>query len=259
MLQRGKHRAGAEEDPDRSRAPADDDVPGAAKNGGPREVVVIFGGLLAFFAVVVLVTRPYQTAMDAASRAAAASSTATASAATSAALPPPLEAPMAPRVPLAAPVAGAVAGGGGASIPLPNFAGETVRLRNGLEMPAVGFGTCCRATAKGEPIVESTKLYLKHGGRLIDTAMAYANHPEIGRAVRESGVPRAELWITSKVARSPDRVWWMAASLGVVVRRMKCPSVAVACVDRRPVSSSSSSLGSKPLQVRRLTARSLPF
>jgi len=38
------------------------------------------------------------------------------------------------------------------------------------------------------------------GGRLIDTAMAYRNHAEIGRAVRDSFVPRNEIWITSKIA-----------------------------------------------------------
>mmetsp|Transcript_347 Transcript_347/g.801 ORF Transcript_347/g.801 Transcript_347/m.801 type:complete len:368 (+) Transcript_347:50-1153(+) len=77
---------------------------------------------------------------------------------------------------------------------------STISLRSGLEMPAVGFGTCCRPSAKGEAIYKSTKLFLKSGGRLIDTAMAYRNHVEIGRAVTKSGLPRSEIWITSKVA-----------------------------------------------------------
>jgi len=67
-------------------------------------------------------------------------------------------------------------------------------------MPAIGYGTCCRASAKGNAVYKSTGVYLKLGGRLIDTAMAYRNHVEIGRAVKESGVPRSEIWITSKVA-----------------------------------------------------------
>ncbi|KAL3788292.1 hypothetical protein HJC23_002866 [Cyclotella cryptica] len=76
----------------------------------------------------------------------------------------------------------------------------TISLLSGLEMPAIGYGTCCRASARGDAIYKSTGLYLKLGGRLIDTAMAYRNHDEIGRAVKESGVPRSEIWITSKVA-----------------------------------------------------------
>ena len=76
----------------------------------------------------------------------------------------------------------------------------TIRLRSGVEMPAVGYGTCCRSSARGEAIYKSTKYFLQRGGRLIDTAMAYRNHAEIGRAVRDSSVPREEIWITSKIA-----------------------------------------------------------
>ena len=78
--------------------------------------------------------------------------------------------------------------------------GLTIHLRSKLEMPAIGYGTCCRKSAKGEEVYKSTKMYLKLGGRLIDTAMAYNNHVEIGRAMKDSGVKRSEVWITSKVA-----------------------------------------------------------
>ena len=67
-------------------------------------------------------------------------------------------------------------------------------------MPLLGYGTCCRSSAKGKAIYESTRIYLKLGGRLIDTAMSYGNHVEIGQAVKVSGIPRSEIWITSKVA-----------------------------------------------------------
>ena len=66
-------------------------------------------------------------------------------------------------------------------------------------MPAIGFGTCCRKSAKGQPLITSTKEFLRQGGRLIDTAQMYKNHKDLAVAVRESGVPRAEIWITSKV------------------------------------------------------------
>ena len=77
---------------------------------------------------------------------------------------------------------------------------DTIRLRGGLQMPASGLGTCCRKTASGQPIIEATKEYLRLGGRLIDTAMAYRNHEEIGEAVRASGINREDIWITSKLA-----------------------------------------------------------
>mmetsp|Transcript_40963 Transcript_40963/g.72031 ORF Transcript_40963/g.72031 Transcript_40963/m.72031 type:complete len:345 (-) Transcript_40963:28-1062(-) len=66
-------------------------------------------------------------------------------------------------------------------------------------MPALGFGTCCRDGASGQPLIDSTKIWLSSGGRLVDTAEAYENQPDIAVAIRDSGVPREEIWITSKV------------------------------------------------------------
>lgn len=66
-------------------------------------------------------------------------------------------------------------------------------------MPRVGFGTCCRNASKGRPLIESTKSYLRMGGRLIDTAQMYDNHQDLAQAIQESGIPREELWVTSKV------------------------------------------------------------
>mmetsp|Transcript_82213 Transcript_82213/g.150427 ORF Transcript_82213/g.150427 Transcript_82213/m.150427 type:complete len:341 (-) Transcript_82213:195-1217(-) len=66
-------------------------------------------------------------------------------------------------------------------------------------MPAVGFGTCCRDAAIGPPLIESTKIYLASGGRLIDTAESYGNQPDLAVAIQESGIPREDIWITSKV------------------------------------------------------------
>jgi len=76
---------------------------------------------------------------------------------------------------------------------------ETIVLASKNRIPAIGYGTCCRSSAKGAAIYESTKLYIKHGGRHIDTAQAYGNHVEIGRAIRDSGVSRKDLWLTSKI------------------------------------------------------------
>lgn len=66
-------------------------------------------------------------------------------------------------------------------------------------MPAIGFGTCCRKDVTGPPIVQAAKAYLANGGRLIDTAQLYENHKDLAVAIKESGVPRSDLWVTSKV------------------------------------------------------------
>lgn len=71
-------------------------------------------------------------------------------------------------------------------------------------MPAVGFGTCCREGAHGSAIIESAKIYLASGGRLIDTAHRYSNHRELGFAIRTSGLPREDIWVTDKV--NPEKV-----------------------------------------------------
>ena len=89
---------------------------------------------------------------------------------------------------------------GWAALLVANANEDTIQLRSGLRMPANGLGTCCRKTARGQPIIDATKAYLQLGGRLIDTAMAYRNHEEIGEALRTSGVKREAVWITSKLA-----------------------------------------------------------
>ena len=49
----------------------------------------------------------------------------------------------------------------------------------------------------------STREYLAQGGRLIDTAQMYQNEAELGTAIRDSGVPRSDVWITDKVNTGP--------------------------------------------------------
>jgi diketogulonate reductase-like aldo/keto reductase len=66
-------------------------------------------------------------------------------------------------------------------------------------MPTHGFGTCCRKSATGEPLIQSLLAYLKHGGRLIDTAFMYGNHLDIAEALRRTDVPNKDIWITSKI------------------------------------------------------------
>ena len=78
---------------------------------------------------------------------------------------------------------------------------DTFTLSNGVKIPCVGFGTW--RTPDGEVAVSSVKEALKVGYRHIDTAAAYKNEGSIGKAIKESGVPREEIFVTSKLA-NPD-------------------------------------------------------
>ncbi len=71
-----------------------------------------------------------------------------------------------------------------------------LKLNNGLEMPQFGLGTF---TASNEACKEACLVALKNGYRHIDTAHAYGNESGVGTAVKESGIPREEIWITSKL------------------------------------------------------------
>jgi len=76
---------------------------------------------------------------------------------------------------------------------------DGVRLPGGGVLPVVGFGTykLKKGEAKG-PVLEA----LKAGYRLIDTAQVYENEGDVGEAIRQSGVPRSDICIMTKVWRS---------------------------------------------------------
>lgn len=74
---------------------------------------------------------------------------------------------------------------------------ETVKLNNGIEMPLEGFGVFqVPAPAVCEQAVLDA---IESGYRLIDTAAAYMNEEAVGRAIAKCGVPREELFITTKL------------------------------------------------------------
>ncbi|WP_249596917.1 aldo/keto reductase [Peribacillus frigoritolerans] len=75
--------------------------------------------------------------------------------------------------------------------------GETITLHNGVKMPQLGFGVF--KVKNGNETVESVKKAVEVGYRAIDTAAIYENEEGVGQAIRECGVPREELFITSKV------------------------------------------------------------
>ena len=70
-------------------------------------------------------------------------------------------------------------------------------LNNGVQMPQFGLGVY--SIPDGDVTYNSVLTALKCGYRHIDTAHAYQNERSVGKAVKESGVPREEIWITSKL------------------------------------------------------------
>lgn len=75
----------------------------------------------------------------------------------------------------------------------------TVALNNGVEMPQLGFGVFL---VPADEVIEPTRAAIDAGYRLIDTATLYGNEEGVGQAIADSGVPREELFITTKVWNS---------------------------------------------------------
>ena len=74
---------------------------------------------------------------------------------------------------------------------------ETVQFNDGNQIPAVGFGVF-RIPADGSTY-QAVKEALAVGYRHIDTAVAYFNEQEVGQAIKDSGIPREEIFVTSKL------------------------------------------------------------
>lgn len=73
---------------------------------------------------------------------------------------------------------------------------ETVKLNNGVEMPILGYGVYQVTPEECERCVSDA---ISVGYRSIDTAQAYYNEEGVGHAIQKCGVPREELFITTKV------------------------------------------------------------
>ena len=92
---------------------------------------------------------------------------------------------------------------------------EYVTLNNGVKMPQLGFGTYqIKDAAECERAVRDA---IGVGYRLIDTAASYSNEEAVGKAVRACGLPREELFVTTKLwisdasyegLRRPSRSPW---------------------------------------------------
>ncbi|CRG85151.1 hypothetical protein PISL3812_02276 [Talaromyces islandicus] len=77
---------------------------------------------------------------------------------------------------------------------------KTFTLNTGDKIPALGLGTW---QSKPNEVREAVKAALLAGYRHIDTALAYSNEAEVGQGIKDSGIPRDQIWITTKL----DNTW----------------------------------------------------
>jgi 2,5-diketo-D-gluconate reductase A len=90
-----------------------------------------------------------------------------------------------------------------------------VRIGDGIDMPLVGFGTW---QLGGRQAYDAVRFALDTGYRHIDTATMYGNEAEVGRALRDSGVDRREVFITTKLP--PGRFGQERATLTASLRAL---------------------------------------
>lgn len=76
---------------------------------------------------------------------------------------------------------------------------DSFTLRNGVEIPCVGYGTYKAAAGNTSEVI---RMALEAGYRSLDTASFYHTEAYVAQAIRESGIPREELFLTSKVWRT---------------------------------------------------------
>ena len=95
---------------------------------------------------------------------------------------------------------------------------KTITLNNGVKMPLVGYGVWQITPGECERYVSEA---LKAGYRSIDTAQAYYNEEGVGNAIGKSGIPRQELFLTTKVWISNAGDWKAARSIEASLRKLK--------------------------------------
>lgn len=95
---------------------------------------------------------------------------------------------------------------------------QTVKLANGVHMPVLGYGVF---QVSPEECVRCVKEALACGYRSIDTAQAYRNEAEVGQAIKESGVARADIFLTTKIWISNAGEAKAAASIDMSLRKLQ--------------------------------------
>lgn len=94
---------------------------------------------------------------------------------------------------------------------------ETYELANGVAIPKIGLGTWLMDDGQAAQAVEDA---IAVGYRHIDTAQAYANEEGVGRGVRDSGVAREEIFVTTKVAAEAKDYEAAAASIDASLEKL---------------------------------------
>ena len=74
---------------------------------------------------------------------------------------------------------------------------QTIQLRQGVEIPQLGLGVF--QTQDGQQTKDAVLWAIEAGYRHIDTAKAYGNERSVGDALRMSGIPREEIFLTTKL------------------------------------------------------------
>ena len=95
---------------------------------------------------------------------------------------------------------------------------DTVRLNNGIRMPWVGLGTW--KSADGDEATRAVREAIDLGYRHIDTAAIYKNEQSVGRAIRESGIARERLFVTTKVWNDDVRSGKIVAALDASLKKL---------------------------------------
>ena len=95
---------------------------------------------------------------------------------------------------------------------------EYVTLNNGVKMPKLGYGVFQVSNEECERCVLDA---ISVGYRSIDTAQSYGNEESVGSAVQKSGVPRGELFLTTKIWMSNASYEKAKASIDKSLQRMK--------------------------------------
>jgi 2,5-diketo-D-gluconate reductase A len=104
---------------------------------------------------------------------------------------------------------------GGGRIGAVKTADDTITIAPGVEMPMLGFGTW---KLHGDDAYDATLHALRHGYRHIDTATLYGNEAQVGRALKDSGIARDDVFVTTKLP--PDRIGAERATLDASLRAL---------------------------------------
>ncbi|MBI9050094.1 MAG: aldo/keto reductase [Anaerolineaceae bacterium] len=92
-------------------------------------------------------------------------------------------------------------------------------LNNGLKMPWLGFGVF--QMKDGQEVENAIKYALETGYRSIDTASVYGNESGVGKAIRESGIPREDIFLTTKVWNADQREKRILAAFEDSLKRLE--------------------------------------